>query len=77
MEPPDLILGEFLTRLAVDDDLRARFEARPRATLDGFTPRLKDDVKEAILDRQHATLLHLFNIANQSSGPGGAPANDR
>jgi hypothetical protein len=77
MEPPDLILGEFLTRLAVDDDLRARFEAKPKATLDGFTPKLKADVKDAILDRQHATLLHLFNIANQSSGPDGAPAKKR
>jgi hypothetical protein len=68
MEPPDMILGDFLVRLAVDDNLRASFEFAPKDTLNGLSPRLKPEVEDAILRRRKNTLFNLFNIANQSSG---------
>lgn len=80
MKPPDLPLGRFLTRLAVDDNLRASFDADPKATLDGLEDPLRPAVKEAILGRRRARLFNLFNIANQSSGGGGdvpSPARKR
>jgi hypothetical protein len=68
MKPPDLNLGQFLTQLAVDDNLRVRFENAPKATLDSVSPALRASVKTAILKRKGAKLFNLFNIANQSSG---------
>jgi hypothetical protein len=68
MKPPDMALGRFLTRLAVEDQLRSDFESAPKATLDGLADPLRPSVKKAILERKRSRLFNLFNIANQSSG---------
>jgi hypothetical protein len=72
MQPPDLNLGRFLTRLSVEPELRQAFDADPAATLDGLDPPLRASVRQAILDHNRALVFDLLNIANQSSG-GKAP----
>ena len=59
-------LARFLTQLAIDDSLRARFSAQPEAALNGFPDHLSEAAKAAIIERNSEQLLILL-AANQSN----------